>query len=213
MSEEEINKLFASVQSRLSEMRGDSRERYALLVAGLKDSFNTEAAAHVRLAEFGWYVHQEMVIGDVWSVLSLVAEGNHQAVDNAMAEMLRKDLNRIEARVRLNKKLTSTIIDEAFLAHRNGMYHSSTVLFLVQADGACDGKLMRRDRGKYLKRNSNARIANEVLDRVGPLFERSRGRIVHGMDNSFGTEIVSLQALSLLCFVLDMVGRYNGKRL
>lgn len=179
----------------------------------LQGNAEWEDKAHVILAEHGWYVHAEMIVGEMFSMLALGRNNQTAALHHAMIEAYSRDLPRLRERLCSKHGERSHVLVEAFEAHRLAMYHASTVLFLTQVDGICEGTLMRGKRPSYLRKKQSPSVANAVLDRTSPSFERNRHSILHGMDLDFGTESRSLQALSLLCFVSDTVGRFDRRRL
>lgn len=116
----------------------------------------------------------------------------------------------------------SEIIKEAFSAHKKKMYYSSTILFLSQADGITESKMFieRKKFDKKIDSIKNPDFIN-VLGEESPLnvdtrknknpdffSNLNRHAVMHGLSNNYGSEINSLKALSLLCFVSDYYNRY-----
>jgi hypothetical protein len=109
---------------------------------------------------------------------------------------------------------------EAFSAHKKKQYFASTILFLSQADGICEGKVFRGKKvfNNYIESKKASTLIRSVLGQVSPIdidtrnpdranyfSDLNRHGVMHGLHVDYGTEENSLKALSLLCFISDFV--------
>jgi hypothetical protein len=173
----------------------------------------------ILLSQYGWYISSWMMMDEVWRMLAAVRDGRMVEVEQKMMQYYRDNLS--ELCTWLSKKYPdrSVILRQAFEAHEKNMYYASTILFISQADGLGDGKLMRKSMMKgFLESRASTDLTNAVLgtvtainadskDKSNYFSDLNRHEVMHGLYSSYGQEVNSLKALSLLTFVAQFVGR------
>lgn len=175
----------------------------------------------ILLSHHGWYLCSSIPTGSAWKALSSARAGYPDQAENICASYYRAELPALEERLCIRHKDRKNLLGEAFECHRTHLYFASTILFTSQADGLGDGKLLSKGKSKkYLSKQHSPRIATEVLSATSAITagygsksnffsDLNRHDMMHGLSSSYGTEINSLKALSLLMFTSDFVGRYN----
>ena len=117
------------------------------------------------------------------------------------------------------KEIKKNLISEAFKAHKNKMYYSSTILFLSQVDGIGEGKIFRGKKAlkEYLSKGKHFDLFDNVLQeetainvdtrksKTNYFSDLNRHGVMHGLHFNYGNEKNSLKALSLLCFISDSI--------
>jgi hypothetical protein len=173
-----------------------------------------------QLTNYGWYVSANLKLLDVLKIFQSIHDNTFNEKEHFLIDYYKNSLNDIETKL-LKKHLDrNKIISEAFKAHINEMYYSSTILFISIADGICEGKIFsgKKESKKsffdskktpYFTNNTllNETAINEDSRKVVTSFfsELNRHKVMHGLSSDYGNEINSLKALSLLCFVSDWV--------
>jgi hypothetical protein len=181
-----------------------------------------------KLADFGWYVDADIPLGYTTNLMEKAIENNVEFLNNFFIDYYQTAINqRLSSfKVKHNKRLE--IIKEAIDCHNEKKYYASTILFLSQADGMCDGYLFKGRGGrkqelkKYLATSKNGSffllLINSInkksaIDSYYPeeiddyQSDLNRHGVIHGYNTNFGTQENSLKAFSLLCFVNDFVDR------
>jgi hypothetical protein len=173
-----------------------------------------------QLSNYGWYVSANLKLLDVLSVFQSIQNNTFNEKEHVLIDYYKNNLNDIESKL-LKKHLDrNKIISEAFIAHKNKMFNSSTILFISQSDGICEGKIFSGNKKKdfFDSKKSPYFVKKILLDEtainentwkeVSNYFsELNRHKVMHGLTSDYGNEINSLKALSLLCFVSDWVDR------
>lgn len=191
---------------------------------GTQDKFKesigiTDEYAYL-LSKYGWYISAEMSWKLVYDVFQAVNHDDVKYINKRVKEYYIENLE-IKQEVLVRKfPERKGIISEAFQAHRKKMYFSSTALFLTQTDGLCQGRLFRNKKARELLTNEKQRrsIFNAVLAKESAInidtrkedkseykSDLNRHAVLHGFDTKYSSEINSLKALSILCFVSDYI--------
>lgn len=175
------------------------------------------------LSEHGWYVSSEIKLLDILDVFKSFENDTFKEKEPIIINFYRDNLTKLESKLLIKHINRQAIIKEAFLAHKQKLYHSSTILFLSQADGLCDGKIFSGsldDKNKYFKSKKSSYFINPTLLNKTAINENSsieisnyyselnRHKVMHGRISNYGNEINSLKAISFFCFVSDWFERY-----
>jgi hypothetical protein len=177
------------------------------------------------LSTYGWYISEMIPVTDVFKIHELFKSGKIDEADTLMANHYRKNYEQIIRRIISRHKDRKTLIEEASRAHLNQMYFASTILFISQADGICDGKIFVRSDKKLssTEKDHTPDIVYETLGKQSAIDEDSRKtvsnyyselnrhNVMHGLRIDYGTEINSLKALSLLSFVANFTNRFKDR--
>jgi hypothetical protein len=175
------------------------------------------------LSKYGWYISEMIPIPDFLKITLLFEAGRIEEADKKMADHYRKNHEQIILKIISRNKDRKSIIEEASKAHISEMYFASTILFISQADGICDGKIFVRDDKKLssIEKESTPDIVYETLGKQSAIDEDSRvtlsnyyselnrHKVMHGLKFDYGNELNSLKALSLLSFVANFTNRYK----
>lgn len=179
-----------------------------------------------QLSNYGWYVSANLKLLDVLSIFQSIHDNTFNEKEHVLIDYYKKSLNDIET-ILLKKHLDrNKIISEAFKAHKNEMYYSSTILFISLSDGVCEGKIFsgkKESKKSFFDSKKSPYFTNNTLlnetainedsrkDATNFFSELNRHKVMHGLSNDYGIEINSLKALSLLCFVSDWVDRDKNR--
>ena len=173
-----------------------------------------------QLTNYGWYVSANLKLLDVLSIFQSIHDNTFNEKEHVLIDYYKNSLKDIETNLLKEHLDRNKIISEAFKAHKNKMFNSSTILFISQSDGICEGKIFSGNKKKdffdskkspYFVNNTllNKTAINEDTrkDTTNFFSELNRHKVMHGLTSDYGNEINSLKALSLLCFVSDWVDR------
>ncbi|MBG6110080.1 hypothetical protein H4V97_000241 [Flavobacterium sp. CG_23.5] len=174
------------------------------------------------LLNYGWYISSDIEMRKLSETIKLIKNDEIETAEKSLIEFYKKNIKSIEAKLISKHSERENIFKEAFLAHKNKMYYSSTILFLSQGDGMIDGKIFhnRQNLDKHLDKKRNPDFVSLLKDdcplnvpsikvKKSKYFSKlNRHAVMHGEDKNYGTEINSLKALSLCCFVSDWYNRY-----
>ena len=177
------------------------------------------------LAEYGWYIDDEMAIGEPQA---LARRLNEEGGDTSIAEYYRKRVDGIENELVNQYPHRRDILSDAFEAHREGKYNLSIPTFLSQADGIWWDKfsvdLFRGEQRRQAGREYVAHLQNTLMEEIfnvfnetlplwqnrierGPSFSGlNRHQILHGDVVDYGNEKNSLMCISFigfLCWILN----------
>jgi len=188
------------------------------------------------LARHGWYPtpDKSLMQHSIWARAFQEAEEQTESAHEIGYEMFRQDAPDIEARLVKQFRHRTSVLSEAFDAHRHQRYHSSVVLFLTQADWICQEILGKSiysanmiahpdDVGEQFQEGILRELFMGLMWNGWPLVLNARNRpstfselnrhqVLHGESTDFGTEECSLKAMSFSnfsAFVLEGVGRAN----
>jgi hypothetical protein len=175
------------------------------------------------LLKYGWYIPGNMKLKKTAELTDLAKSQETEKIDIIMSDFFNEKLHQIEKKLITKHFERIEIIKEAFNSHKLKMYHSSTILYLSQADGITESKMFirRKNFDKNIDSTKNPDFIN-ILKEESPLnvdtrkdknadffSDLNRHGVMHGLSNDYGTEINSFRALSLLCFVSDYYNRYE----
>ena len=176
------------------------------------------------LAYSGWFLPEDLPMADFIKFAELVESDGTANVDEELSGFLRTNLKLIEERLLEQHSNRVEVLSSAFSAHKEGHYYLSVPVFLIQADGICHEflgvQLFQKQGGspataKVLERfEANPFLwayleplrillpLNKNTDEIGEEeMSFNRHAIVHGLSNTYGTEINSLKAISLIAYV------------
>jgi hypothetical protein len=181
-------------------------------------------------ANLGWYISEDINFGALNDLTSLAEAGSDEPIDAFFVAHYSTSLDKHFTKLRSRQQDRIHLINEAEKAHKEGMYHSSILLFITIADGICAGELFMIGKDKkriknFLKENDTPETLSKFLSVISEVnaidahtsqsdnykSNLNRHGIIHGYDISYGSEINSLKALSLLTFVNDMVNRHKRR--
>lgn len=172
------------------------------------------------LSRHGWYLSGRMTAGDVYDIFVLVKDGELLETENRLIRYYKSNLTVIKKGLCSLHTDRKSILTEAFLCHKKGLFFASTMLFLSQGDGICSGKVFtgQKKLKAYLESISDSDLLNSVLtqetainvdtrspNKLSYSSDLNRHAVMHGLDSTYGSEKNSLKALSLLCFISDFI--------
>ncbi len=175
-----------------------------------------------QLSNYGWYISANLKYLDVLSIFQSIHDNTFNENEYILIDYYKKGLKEIEVSLSKKHLVQNKIILEAFKAHKNKMYYSSTILFISLADGICEGKIFsgkKESKKAFFDSKKSPYFTNNTLlnetainedsrkDATNFFSELNRHKVMHGLYSDYGNEINSLKALSLLCFVSDWVDR------
>ena len=182
----------------------------------------------VKLAEYGWYINSSISLGKTTGLMKKAIEGERDFLDDFLSHYYRKEIEDLSEVIHNGQDARSRITFEAITCHKEKKYFASTILFLSQADGLCNGELFKvRNDKKALKKyiaksqyGSFFKILFGMITKENAVdagyskmsnFESTLNRhaVMHGKDVQYGTELNSLKAFSLFSFVDGFIDRYN----
>jgi hypothetical protein len=170
------------------------------------------------LASHGWYISADSPIFESLELTRELRSGNSNKVDQHMSIFYEGNLQIIIRRLKRDYPERSKILIEAAKTHRQKLYFASTSLFLIIADGLCNGTLYKtKGKKSHLKKQLGNKNISGFLDVITeenaidiPHAKKqkypsslNRHGVLHGLDIDYGTRLNSLKALSLLVFISD----------
>jgi hypothetical protein len=185
----------------------------------------------VSLAQFGWYIGANIPLLKALDAMTYAKLGKQSEIDKLFFKYYSNNLDKLASEIGNQYSSRKPIIDEAVKCHNSKMFYASTSLFLAQADGICNGELFKTRRSKeaikkFIKESSES---DKISAYLSPILEESaidiyhpdkdrfnsdlnRHGVMHGYDTDYGTEMNSLKAFSLVCYIKDFIDRYNKNK-
>lgn len=214
MEEQTIGQFFGKLQE-------DLRQAAIQFQQDLVPIKQFEKENAVLLSQYGWYISSWMMVTDVWKMLAAVRDGRMAEVEQQLIQYYRDQLSNLCTWLCEKHPDRSILLRQAFDAHEKNMFYASTILFLSQADGLGDGKLLsKRKMNGFLETQKSCDLTNAVLgtvtainadsmDKSNYFSDLNRHEVMHGLALSYGQEVNSLKALSLLTFIAQFMGRHG----
>lgn len=181
-----------------------------------------------QFAKYGWYISAEIELIDTFELAKKLNKGDIESLDKFLSNHFSKNIKQIIKDKIKRFPERAAILQQARTAHKLKLYYASTILFLTQADGICSGELFKtrnekKALKKYLQTNGTPGFLTTFLsaiteesaidvyhpDKKKYKSDLNRHGVMHGFDFDYGTELNSLKALSLLCFVTDFINRHK----
>lgn len=103
---------------------------------------------YYQLSNYGWYISANMRFMEMLEIFQSINEGKFYEKENSLFEYYKSNLKALEKNLLSKHKDRIEILTEAFKAHKNKMFHSSTILFISQSDGICNGKIFTGENNK-----------------------------------------------------------------
>jgi hypothetical protein len=171
------------------------------------------------LSTFGWYISENMMTNHVFKIFADIKNNKINSAEDLLLKYFRKNIGNIKSSLIEKFPNRQELITEAFKAHQQKICFSSTILFLSQADGICDGKFFQKDKLKYylldkkynfminavLGKESAINVDTRKKDKSNYFSNLNRNGVMHGLHLDYGNEKNSLKALSLFCFLSDFI--------
>ncbi len=180
------------------------------------------------LGKHGWFLDMEMPMPGLWQLEEALNSGNIKEAENALVEYYRKRTLQIEESLCGRFSDRAKILHSAFKAHSRGEYELSVPVFLAQADGICQeaiGIQFFQKRNKipataiYVQKLANDTISSAFLhplsltlpisaskkERDDNFNELNRHQVLHGESTSYGSEVNSLKAISLINYLAQVL--------
>jgi len=177
--------------------------------------------ALMELANEGWYVDPEWMLGDVFSLLSQVCGDGKEQAREWIVQYYSENLDAVEKRLCDRFPNHAKVLSRAFQAHINGHYELSVPVFLIQAESICRSErgcelFGQRAREELKKTDLASRMSAAPLLNSTPMNASSserdptskalnRHRVIHGEDLDYGTLENSFKAISLLAFASSVL--------
>jgi hypothetical protein len=228
LNDEERNDLIGELSKTLvasvKEMQEQLERQFAPVVKAANESSRITNEYAQLLSAHGWYISANIKYDSVFQIFLALKNNNKELVEKMISEYYRQNLSGIKAVLLERWPNRKQILLESFKAHDLKMYSASTILFLSQVDGICDGNIFRSKKKlkKYLEQQSSPEIIDSVLmnesaidvdtrkeDKSNFFSDLNRHGVMHGFHLEYGTENNSLKALSMLCFISDFLNRYK----
>lgn len=166
-------------------------------------------------SNYGWYIPFDLMIKDVSVIVNQFENNEIQKANKFLIKHFKKNLKKIKSYFIETFPERKNVFIEAFDAHNEKMYFSSTILFLSQADGITENKIfMGKNFREFSKENIDHPLVvlfkekNPLTEHVNPnhnefidLENLNRHGVIHGLSNNYGRELNSYKALSFLWFV------------
>lgn len=180
--------------------------------------------ALLALGAQGWYLDFEWTMPQVYALKDAIAEGELAEVEKELVKHFEERLDGIESALVEKFPKRARIFQSAFAAHRRKEYELSIPVILAQTDGICKEItqkyfFIRQDKRPQVAAYVEQTFADEFkaallspLCKTLPIAasekERSsesdllnRHAVLHGESVSYGTQINSLKAISLINYI------------
>ena len=181
------------------------------------------------LSEIGWYISEDLTLNYIFLANNFLQKNKKILVDELMKKHFKKNLNTTKKNLIHYYPERSLILSEAFEAHRKKLFFASTSLFLIQSDGICKEQLYKKSKGKKIELKKiielnqtpeHLKILLSLITEINSIDKKfykeemqglilNRHGVMHGSDTTFGTELNSLKALSLLSFIGGFFERHK----
>jgi len=193
----------------------------------LKDLPNEVRGQLAVLMEQGWCLDPEMPHTWGRDLVAAFKEGESEEAQQWLIDYFKDRVDEIEQTLLEQHPTRSAIIADAFQAHREQRYHLSIPVLLAQSDGVIHDRHQRQLFSKKQTANLKELLSGLPEDDMRaifiaafyadiPLTRRTqllpdgfdglnRHAVLHGTDPSYGTEINSLRAISILNLASHMV--------
>jgi len=184
---------------------------------------NATKASVLAMARSGWFFDKEMALGGLFEFLSAHQKGSLEEIESELIDHFEERLNSIEKVVAKKYPRRERILNEAFKAHRDGLYELSVPVFLSQADGIS----REITNGENYFINDGRKNISKLIDKTiegscekaffSPLLQKkplpisvpsrkrgshmNRHAILHGEDVDYATKPNSLKAVSFLNYI------------
>jgi hypothetical protein len=212
----------------------DTVEKYnGLLTGSIKSKLPPEkdfskklSDAIITLSKDGWFINYEMSPAQIYKASDLLIENKIFSLNTYIGNIIKKDLPVSEEILIARHSDRKEALMAAFRAHSMSEYYLSIPVFLAQTDGIsneiCNIHIFKKPNRlkKWVPKNSKEQIHKIMCSALLELekgefhgqYKRknfttgiSRHSILHGDNNSYGNEINSLKAISLLRYVSDVI--------
>jgi hypothetical protein len=176
----------------------------------------------------GWYDDLRKPLPEVWTLSAALESSEVEEAEATLAAYYRAELDRIEQDLCAWFPNRARIISRALGAHRRDEYELSVPVLLAQADGICKELIQLQFFGR---RDGRPQTATYVQGFAADSFEAAllhpleeplpisdsvagpeeaeralnRHGVLHGLSLSYGTEINSLKAVSLLYYLASVL--------
>ncbi len=187
------------------------------------------------LGNHGWYFDLEMSMSGLWELEEALNSGNIEEAEKALVKYYRERTPEIEKSLRTRFPHRAKILTSAFKAHSRGEYELSVPVFLAQADGVCQeaiGIQLFQKKNKipatatYVQKLTNDTFSAAILhplsltlpisasknERDDNFNELNRHQILHGESTSYGSEVSSLKAISLINYLAQVLCKQEDER-
>lgn len=179
------------------------------------------------MGENGWYIDWELPIPTIIAVAKGFSEGMAEESHEVLCQHYEERLDTIKENLIRSYPHRSLILSAAIEAHQEGKYYLAIPVFLSQADGICNEILGTQ---LYKKRNgipATAQFIDSEDDRLitamlhplaiplpisANIAERfmfpgalNRHAVLHGEDVTYGSQLNSYRAISLLFYVASVL--------
>ena len=175
------------------------------------------------LADKGWYVSMDMSLGDIFTNAANAMLNKDSNVDITLTKYYKTNRKSFVLKLSNFYPDRADLLSQALYCHNKKQYAASTLLFLSQADGIFEGNLFKisKDKARLKKQLADAQSSHyliEVITKIRGIdsftgnktnykSDLNRHECMHGLNTTYGTEMNSLKALSLLCFISDLTNR------
>lgn len=206
------------VKKNIQKIKEDFDEKFKHLPETIKKNNEIQNTYMYLLSTYGWYVSGDMKYESILQIFFALKSRNVDAAESIVSKYYKTQIAQKEKELICKFPERKKLLKETFLAHRKKMYNASTILFLSQADGICEGKMFRRKKvlKDYLDLKTNPDLIKAVLGKESAIDADTRKNdtsnyfsnlnrhgVMHGLHSDYGIEKNSLKALSLLCFISD----------
>ena len=180
------------------------------------------------LGQEGWYLDYATTLAETWEFAHALEMGDVDLAQSKLAAHYRERAHDIFEHVFTAFPHRKIILMQAFNAHKRGDYALSVPVILAQTDGICKeltGLTLFKKRGR--KPETSSLVESSSVDdfRASLLYPLSiilpistskgsaedsaehlnRHEVLHGISLSYGTEINSLKAISLLYYIVSVL--------
>jgi hypothetical protein len=225
----DLNKKYEAISGsikKLSELKPNFQEVIKVILEEAPENIKT-------LADFGWYLPLTSSIFLTYDWAKYIKSKHSGIVDKKMKELLDIHFEELFEEITLFYPHRLKPLEAAFKAHNNEDYFLSIPVFLAQSDGICKEITQNQLFGGKQKKGSKEHFPNtldwvnslqndsKVLDAfLEPLRHKeglnkhfskidnigfTRHSVLHGENNTYGTEINSYKAMSILFYVSHLV--------
>ena len=85
------------------------------------------------LLNYGWYISGDIEMKAISKFNQLIKSEKYEEAEKLMISFYKKNITKLKAKIISKYPERGNIIEEAFKAHKKGMFNSSTILFFISS--------------------------------------------------------------------------------
>lgn len=233
----DFNKIFPSFPK--FELPFKDKLQFFENIGEILKAYEEQTPKHILLiAQHGWFIEIDVDLGMAAGIYNEIESGDYEKVDQRLISYYSENLELIFNTLVDRHKNREEILREILLAYNNRSYYTLIPTIFSQVDGICSDftkeKFFMKENNKKSKNRFLPKVTAELEKNEGGILEfylsplqnqtpiiareedlgkypckLNRHEIMHGVNTTYGTQINSLKAISLLKYISDLLIEIN----